>query len=115
MNKGDAESERVARIRRGHLLSAQLHAAAILGQNAAKNVHRRRLTRAILTNQSEDSPTVQLKSDVAEHRHAEEALVEPGDFQKEVGHRLASRHQIVADRVRDGRHEDDAPLDRIDR
>ena len=62
-----------------------------------------------------DSAAAQLKSDVVQHLHAEEALVEPADFQEEAGHRLASRHQIVADRIRDGRDEDDAALDRIDR
>ena len=89
VNEGDAERERVARICRRNLFPGELDAAAVPGQHAAEDVHRRRLAGAVLADEAENGAAAQLESDVAQHLDAEEALVEPADLEEQVGHRLS--------------------------
>ena len=61
MDEGDAERERVARTRRRNLFSGELHSAAVLRQDAAQNVHRRRFSRAVLAYQSENGAAAEFE------------------------------------------------------
>ena len=54
VNEGDAESERIARICRRNLFSGEFDTAAIPGQHAAQDIHRRRFARAVLTDKPEN-------------------------------------------------------------
>ena len=67
--------------------SSELDAAAVARQDAAQDVHRRRLAGAVFANEAENGALVQLESDVAQHLDAEEAFVEPADLEKQLGHR----------------------------
>ena len=56
-------------------------------QDAAQDVHGRRLAGAVFTNEAENGALGELESDVAQHLDAEEAFVEPADLEKQLGHR----------------------------
>ena len=115
VNEGDAESERIARIRRRDLFSGELDTAAVPGSTPPRMFIVVDLPEPFSPTRPRTAPASSSKSDVAQHLDAEEALVEPADLEEQVGHRLAARHQRMADRVGHGRQQNDAAFDRVDR
>jgi hypothetical protein len=87
MNEGDPQGERIARIGRRDVFPGELDAAAVASQDAAQDVHRRRLARAVFANEAENGALGQFESDVAQYLDSEEAFVDPADLEKQLGHR----------------------------
>ena len=77
MDEGDSPLGRLRRITRGVGLALQQHPARIGGQDAPKDVHQRRLARAVLADQTADFPRARLRLTSRSTRTPKKALWTP--------------------------------------
>src|SRR5439155_3650196 len=91
VDEGDAARLGVARAARLVVGAGQDHPPAVHRVDAAGDVHRRRLARAVLADQPQHLAGAELEADVVQYRDAEEALADLVELQQRLSHRRTSR------------------------